>query len=32
VAADDYVELLPPRFVVGTGPGRTLRNDVGCPT
>jgi hypothetical protein len=32
VTADDYVELLPPRFVVGTGPGRKLRNDVGCPT
>jgi spore germination protein GerM len=32
VTADDYVELLPRRLVAGTGPGRTLRSDIGCPT
>lgn len=32
VTADDYVELLPRRLVAGTGPGRAVRNDVGCPT
>jgi spore germination protein GerM len=32
VTADDYVELLPRRLIAGTGPGRALRSDVGCPT
>ncbi|GIN05336.1 hypothetical protein Pve01_69940 [Planomonospora venezuelensis] len=31
VTADDYVELLPPALVAGTGPARTLSRDVGCP-
>ena len=31
VTADDYVELLPPDLVAGTGPARTLSRDVGCP-
>jgi spore germination protein GerM len=30
VTADDYVELLPPTLVAGTGPARTLSPDVGC--
>jgi spore germination protein GerM len=32
VTADDYVELLPPGLVAGTGAARTLAEDVGCPT
>ncbi len=32
VTADDYVELLPQGLVSGTGTGRTLSGDVGCPT
>lgn len=32
VTADDYVELLPPGLVTGTGAARTLSDDVGCPT
>ena len=32
VTADDYVELLPPGLVAGTGSEQTLAGDVGCPT
>ena len=32
VTADDYVELLSPGLVAGTGAARTLADDVGCPT
>jgi hypothetical protein len=32
VTADDYVELLPPGLVAGTGAARTVAGDVGCPT
>lgn len=32
VTADDYVELLPPGLVAGTGSAQTLAGDVGCPT